>query len=175
MRFLDKLNTPVAFVFVLVVFLAMNGLLLYRYQADLAAHDTSPSAPAEQSAALDEATTAETTDAESTAAEPDPPERPTLQQALQECEAEEEGECAFQFASERAPQAQYVDERSLTDDSGRERNVLYFSDPSRDVCEFRRFEGASGEAAPVYVVIIAGEGSFDDQYAEGEAGCLPES
>lgn len=173
MRFLDRLNTPMAFVLVLVIFLVADGLLLYRYQANLGTRDAMPSAPSEQSAVRAGVTTSETTASEGTAADSDRSERPTLQRTLQECDAEER-ECVLRFTSERAPQAQYVHERSLIDESGRERNVLYFSDPSQRVCEFRRFEGTSSEAAPVYVVIIAGESSFDDQYAEGEVGCLPE-
>jgi prophage maintenance system killer protein len=33
-RFIEKLNTPVAAVIVLLLFLALDGFLLYRYQRD---------------------------------------------------------------------------------------------------------------------------------------------
>lgn len=169
MRFLDRLNTPLAFVVVLVIFLAMNGFLLYHYQANLRAGDTPPSAPSEQRDLTTEAMVQKTTTSEGTTADSDRPEKPTLQRALQDCDGEER-ECVLRFVSETAPQAQYVDEKAGIEDSGRERNMLYFSDPSRSVCDFERFEGMANETAPVYVVIIAGEGSYDGQYA----GCLPE-
>jgi cytoskeletal protein RodZ len=173
MRLLDRLNSPLAFAVVLVVFLAANGLLLYRYQANLETSGATSSASSEQSETTTGLTTLETTATEDTqdteATSDSPPERPSLQRALEECDGEER-ECVLQFVSETAPEAVYVDEITGTDDSGRERNVVYFSDPDRGVCKIGRFEGQASDASPVYVAIVAGEGSYDDQYAE----CLPE-
>lgn len=52
MRFFERLNTPWAVVIALVVFLAIDGFLLYRYQLTMQAGATAPPATTEQSSAV---------------------------------------------------------------------------------------------------------------------------
>lgn len=68
MRFVEKLNTPMAVVMVLVLFLAFDGFLFYRYQQSL-------QSSASVNATIDEETmtTAETTASESTRERTDEP------------------------------------------------------------------------------------------------------
>ena len=95
-------------------------------------------------------------------------------EVLQGCERSQEA-CARDFVAGVAPEAEYVGGRIEADDSGQTRNVLYFVDPGLAPCEHRRLESAAdGAAGTHYVVLIAGEGSFDQQQQGDEAGCLPE-
>jgi hypothetical protein len=100
-------------------------------------------------------------------------ERP-LWEALQECEQSQE-DCARDFVTRIAPAAEYVGGRIDTDDSGRNRHVLYFVDPARSPCEYVKFESPADASNVSYVVLIAGEGSFTRRQQEDiGAGCLPE-
>lgn len=183
MRFFEKLNNPLTVALILVIVVAANGFLFYRYATNLASVSTH-SAPAGRATAPADTTTPgnadpdtgttaarETTAAsgssESTAAS-DPPERPTLKEALQKCEGTGE-ECAREFVARVAPEAEYAGGRIDIGDSGQSRNVLYFVDPTMEPCKYEKMEGRAGDADTSYAVLIAEEGSFD-----GGAGCLPE-
>lgn len=72
-----------------------------------------------------------------------------------------------------APEAEYAGGRidASVDEAGRNRNVLYFEDPTADICEYTRLEYDAGSSSTYYEIVVAGEGSFD-----GATGtdCLPE-
>ena len=89
MRFFEKLNTPIAVVVVLVLFLVVDGFLLYRYQRSISDADnataTQPdtvpaSPPAEEPSTLLEqeepTTVGEDTTTEGTASSPEPAGEP---------------------------------------------------------------------------------------------------
>ena len=49
MRFLERLNSPIALVIAVTVFLVLDGLLLYRYQQSLrSTEESAPNAPVEE-------------------------------------------------------------------------------------------------------------------------------
>ena len=49
MRFLERLNSPIALVVAVTVFLVLDGLLLYRYQQSLrSTEESAPNAPVEE-------------------------------------------------------------------------------------------------------------------------------
>jgi hypothetical protein len=104
-----------------------------------------------------------------------PPQRPALQEVLWGCGQAEE-ECVRDFVAEVAPEAEYAGGRTdLRNDPAPNRSVFYFVDPTRGVCEYEKFEGGGSDADVYYVLLIAGEGSFDERQTErGEAVCLPE-
>jgi cytoskeletal protein RodZ len=67
-RFLERLNSPTALVVAVVVFLVLNGFLLYRYQQSLRSTEQStPNAPTQETTAPSKA---ETTGTEKTAPSP---------------------------------------------------------------------------------------------------------
>lgn len=96
-------------------------------------------------------------------------------EALQRCERTQ-AECASDFVAGIAPRAEYAGGRIEPDDSGRTRTVLYFVDPGKQRCEYRRFESAADRGAgSYYVVLIAGAGSFaQQQYGDSSGGCVPD-
>ena len=96
-------------------------------------------------------------------------------ESLRACERTQ-AECANDFVAEVAPRAEYAGGRIEPDSTGRSRTVLYFVDPGRQRCDYKRFEsGIDRGADSYYVVLIAGEGSFSQQqYGDGNDGCVPD-
>lgn len=103
-------------------------------------------------------------------AHPAPPEMPTLQGALRECDGEQE-ECVREFVGKVAPRAEYAGGRTEVDatGSGQNHSVLYFEDPAMEPCEYEQPESGTSGATTSYTVVIAGKGSFAP-----ERDCIPE-
>jgi hypothetical protein len=96
-----------------------------------------------------------------------------LWEELQGCERSQE-DCARDFVAKIAPTAEYVGGRIDTDDSGLTHHVLYFVDPARAPCEYRKLESPADASNVSYDVLIAGKGSFALRQQEGSGrGCLP--
>lgn len=183
-RLFGKLSTPTAAVVILIFFLAVNGFLLYRQSAT----PTTTSAPTTPSsttstdtgsaAAPEEPSEPQryTPDAPSTSAEPtaasETPIIGDLREAIRGCEGDRK-ECVRRFIGATYPESMYIGGRIdlNPDGSGRNKEILYFEDPSLGTCEHTRQEYVTNGRL-TYTVIVLGQGSFQ---SERGLECIPET
>ncbi len=178
-KLLEAFTRPLVVAVVLLVLLAVNAFLLYRY-LDLDTEDDSgifvPQTVTEERT-VERTVFVPSTEVPQEPEESEPGEAaedgkaPGLEEGLQACqEAESHERCLKEAVSKAVPEARYVGGSTElnTASPGRNNRVLYFEDPGLEICEFER-QGLTTNT-DYLTVIVVGEGSFG---AEAEPDCVP--
>lgn len=151
-----------------VAILAAEGYLVYEfYSTPAPTSATALAAPVEAGGPLEE------TASPSTEAATGLPQTPELKTMVEDC-SDKRDQCVRELVETIAPEATYAGGRIDTDteDPGQSRNVLFFEDPDLGYCEYKQLEYQTNKMETYYMVIIAGEGSYNE---EDGAGCVPQA